>query len=962
MPMKKLIIFSLAVVLAIANCFSANAQEKAKVNINGHVLAVSQQTNQKESVPFAVIVLPESNISVSSDADGAFSIANMALGVHKVQVHSLGYETLETTINVTERSHHFDFELVESNFRMQEIVVTAQSSKAGAATSSHISKAAMEHMQTNSLADVMALMPGGSMTKPDLQGVSTASIRGGSSLGTAVIVDGSPLSNNANMQVLSSAVKTTSQTRGLTPTSGVDLRTVTTDNVESIEVIRGVAPVEYGDITSGAVIVNSKAGYQPLTLKVAINPNIYSLSATQGFALGEKAGNINYGVDYAYSVDDPVESYDYYQRITARIGYTNTFGKFYTNSSLSFLWTKDKAEPNEDDPNDYMVFNQRDAGFRFAHNGTYNANAGWFKSLQYNVSFGYTNRESYFEDQATNADYPYSYSKVDGSVISSYKNGHVYDVEGNQLTRYEQEMDQMRAWMLPGTYNYNYNIYGKELNTFAKVKANFSGKWGSTKHNIVIGADFKSDGNVGDGKVFDVDNPPFRPNGSAFQAWRERAFKDIPFVNQLGAFVQETFSAEIGNRDLEIAAGVRYDHTFDFGGGFSPRINMSYELIPSHLSFHGAYGITRKAPTLMYLYPDNAYFDLLNFNNSQSSAVTEAQKMQLVTTRVFDAKNEDLEMARQDKYELGLTANIGKMHFSLVGYYEQMNNGYSFMNTPETVKSIAYKQYGQTFDPNTGELMTHSNGSPLLTETANNQVLVKYLTATNNSAYERTGLEFVFDFGRINAIRTSFQLDGQIYTQKSWNNGFYFYNYLPAGASGDYSQYPDLGVFYHKDTEGVDYLEKFSTNLIVTHNIPQIGLVITATAHVNWRTKSWTNYADDDLIPDFYIDRETGVMHPFDKAWANPEHEKYAEMRYLLRDTDADANPIRKIHNRVYDPNLLINLNITKQFGDNFDVAFFAQNVFRSSPLQSVLNEPGHYDRMNTNLFFFGLQLNARIK
>lgn len=957
MPMKNYFIFSLFVAFAILGCTNANAQNKAKVTIGGQVFSISEFEGNadKTTVPFAVVILPESNVSVSSDADGIFSIQNLAQGTHKIQIQSLGYETLDTVINVSANRTRFEFTLVESNFRMQELVVTAQSSKAGAATSSFISKTAMEHMQTNSLADVMALTPGGSVTKPDLQKVSSASIRGGSSLGTAVVMDGSPLSNNANMQTLSSAISTENKTRSLTPETGVDLRTITTDNVESIEVIRGVAPVEYGDITSGAIIVNSKAGKQPLTLKLAINPNLYSISATQGFALGKKAGNINYGIDYAYSVSDPVESYDYYQRITARVGYTNTFGKFYTNSSLSFLWTKDMSEPNEDDPNDFQTFNQKDVGFRIAHNGTYNANAGWFKSLQYNLSFGYTNRKSYFQDQATSADFQYSYSKIDGSVVSSYKNGHVYDVEGNRLTRYEQEMEQMRAWMLPGTYDYNYNIYGKELNTFAKVKANFAGNWGSTNHKLVLGADFKSDGNVGDGKVFDIDNPPFRASSASFTAYRERAFKDIPFVNQLGAFLQETFSAKIANREFEIVAGVRYDHTLDFGGGFSPRINMSYELVPEKLNLHAAYGITRKAPTLMYLYPDNAYFDLLNFNNASASDIADSQKMQLVTTRVFDATNHNLEMARQDKYEIGLTANLGKMHFSLVGYQEEMLNGYSFSITPETVKSITYKQYKAAEYPSDGS-------APILQETASNQVLVKYYTPDNNSAYKRTGLEFVLDFGRINAIRTSFLIDGQIYTQKSWNKGYYTYNYLPSGASSDYSQYPDLGVFIHKETQGLSYLENFATNFIITHNIPQIGLVITATAHVNWRTKAWTNYAEDDLIPAYYIERETGQMKPFDKAWANPEHEMYNTMKYLLRDTDSKANPIRKLHNRVYDPNLIVNLNVTKQFGDNFDVAFFVQNMFRSSPLQRVLNEPGMYERMNPDLFFFGLQLNARIK
>ena len=41
MPMKKLLFFGLFVALAFVNCISANAQSKAKVNVNGQVFSIS---------------------------------------------------------------------------------------------------------------------------------------------------------------------------------------------------------------------------------------------------------------------------------------------------------------------------------------------------------------------------------------------------------------------------------------------------------------------------------------------------------------------------------------------------------------------------------------------------------------------------------------------------------------------------------------------------------------------------------------------------------------------------------------------------------------------------------------------------------------------------------------------------------------------------------------------------------
>jgi len=44
------------------------------------------------------------------------------------------------------------------------------------------------------------------------------------------------------------------------------------------------------------------------------------------------------------------------------------------------------------------------------------------------------------------------------------------------------------------------------------------------------------------------------------------------------------------------------------------------------------------------------------------------------------------------------------------------------------------------------------------------------------------------------------------------------------------------------------------------------------------------------------------------------------------------------------------------------DVSFYAQNMFRSTPLYESKIYPGSYVRRNSNVFFFGLQLTAKIK
>ncbi len=184
-----------------------------------------------------------------------------------------------------------------SSFRLNEVSVVAQESKAGQATASNISRQAMDHLQASSLTDLLQLLPGGQIANPSLSTAKTFNIRNVGStasdmnaMGTAIYIDGSPLSNNANLQPLSPAISGSGGVvgGGSSPNSGIDIRSIATDNIESVEVIRGIPSVEYGDLTSGAVIIRSKAGKEPMKIRFKTDPNIYQVSAGKGFSLGEK--------------------------------------------------------------------------------------------------------------------------------------------------------------------------------------------------------------------------------------------------------------------------------------------------------------------------------------------------------------------------------------------------------------------------------------------------------------------------------------------------------------------------------------------------------------------------------------------------------------------------------------------------------------------------------------------------
>ncbi len=935
-------------------CFatSAAANSKTKTTLFKGVVTTTVKTTKngvttlnKQPLSYAVVSLPEVGVATTTDNDGQFEIKSIPAGTYVVEITTLGYEPLSQSITLP-ADQPFTFSMQETSFYLKDVVVSAESKKTGASTASKISKAAIDHIQATSLADVMSLLPGAETRTSDeisLQGANTFSVRNGSSFGTAVIMDGTPISNNANMQMLSLPMGSYASTSIATPNTGIDMRSITTNNIESVEVIRGIASAKYGDIESGAVIVNSKAGKIPFSVQMDINPNVYMASLSHGLKLGKGNGVMNYGADYTFAQRNIREGYDTYNRVTGRLAYSNRIGKWSTNTSFNLFYTKDKGEPNPDDPNDKRTSNQRDLGLRLNTNGALHLNAGWLKNINYALSADYTNKKTNFSDLCVNADWTYSTSKTDGAVLSSFPGRDIFLADGTKITNIGEADRKGRAWRLPSSYNDHYDIMGKELNVFTQLSATFSGNLGATRHRIIVGGDFRSSGNLGQGKIFDPMNPPYRNLGEDFATQRERSFKEVPFMNHLGLFLEENFSMDILSRRLDISAGVRFDKVFGLDGEFAPRINASYELIPDHLSIRGGYGHTYKAPSLGYLYPDDAYFDILNFDNSNQSGYTDAQKFQIATTRVFSTENPNLKMAETRKWEAGFDFRIGQVKGSFVYYNDRTHNGYMMSRTFDTFKSVDYIRY-EAEDP------VNETDLPVLNLAGSDKILLSYRIPTNYSASENKGIEFDIDFGRIDAIRTSFVLNGSLIKSRKWVN-YYTFGNRPGGTSVE-ERYPHMGVFEPGNT--ANHYSRTSTNLRITHNIPRVGFIVTLTASVTWREHSYESFRNDS-IPVKYISRLDGKVYDFDPSRIDEPEFQRIDMRPALNDR-------RLIREGAMPAVLCMNINVTKEIRDFMRISFFANNMFRSTPIWESTKNPGTYRRRNANTFFFGAALSMKIK
>lgn len=936
---------------------SLSAQSGKSSSISGTVHC----TDGNHPVDFASVILPRSNQYTLTDKEGNFSIQNVPAGEVLLSIQFFGMEQLDTLVVVPKngKNIHLKLMMTPTSFHIDNVTVIATQNKAGSSTASNISRQAMDHMQTSSLKDIMSLLPGVSITNPDLSNAQSIAIRSNNdlainSLGTAVIVDGAPMSNNANLQVLTTSIAGNTNNSDVSgnasAATGVDIRGLSTDNIESVEVIRGIPSVEYGDMTSGAVIVKSKAGKSPLTVRFKTNPNIYQASAAKGFGLGKKAGDLNISADYAYNRRELINNLDKYQRANIKGLWSVMFaGNSTANTSLSLSYGKQKRDRN---PDDMQITESKAENLNISlnHNGKAFINKTWLKSINWLLSGSFTDKESYYRSTASNAFNMYSTAMEDG-VYTNFGGLEYKDADGNTLTTLHHKENVKGTMMF--TYPYSYNIYGKELNAFAKVNFDMGHSWGAVSERLLVGADYKTDGNLGRGAVYDDDAPPYRNNSNLASGYRKRPYYEIPFIHQIGVYAENIFSWRFAERELNLTAGVRYDWV-NGKSVFAPRLNGSIDIFP-WMTVRGGWGITSKAPTSIYLYPNKAYQDLILYQGIDVN-LPEEERFLLGRTTVYDTENPDLEIATNRKAEIGMDFKIaGRFRVSVTAYDELMENGYNFgrgisdfhhFNIP--IYTVAEKVPGSI---------------PVLKQTGSANSFFQTYTPMNNVISHNSGIEYEIDLGRFDVINTSFYINGAWMRGEYKNKGYSYSTKIPSG----YKDVKHIGVFAPQSTTNCS--ESLNTTLRITHNIPKIGFAITLTGQFNWYQKYWDEFtyfgdrpADSQFIGVIHNDTgktewftDTKNLNVADIQSRNDALKTDPEFSYLYPTLSDNRFLVEK-----YIPYAIFNLNISKEIKDFMTASFYVNNLFNSRKLHKKTSSAG-YVELGIPMYF-GFELKVTIK
>ncbi|MBR5350117.1 MAG: TonB-dependent receptor, partial [Prevotella sp.] len=245
-------------------CFSCHITAQTK---KGYDITISlKEKATKEPIIMATCVLNPLGAYAATDMDGKAVIKNIPEGNYQLEVTYVGFETLKTSL-VVKKNLHLDLSMQETSLALKEVTVVARQNVSGTSTSSVIGRQAIDHLQASSLADVMQLMPGALMGNADLTSQQNIQIRqlsnnNTAAFGSSVVVDGVPISNNGQMAQGDFSA---------TSFAGSDLRQMSADDIDEVEVIRGIPSAEYGDLTSGMVVVHSKIGVTPWQVKGKVN-------------------------------------------------------------------------------------------------------------------------------------------------------------------------------------------------------------------------------------------------------------------------------------------------------------------------------------------------------------------------------------------------------------------------------------------------------------------------------------------------------------------------------------------------------------------------------------------------------------------------------------------------------------------------------------------------------------------
>jgi len=874
--------------------------------------------------PLSDAVIKDQGKEISTNSDGNATIL-LSKGKHILLISHEHFDEKEFHLQVENQQTYIVS--LKKEVKIEEVVITAKEGK-GLTSKSVIDRQAMQHLQPSSFADLMELLPGGLARDPNLSTANRVLLRentGGpssyttTSLGIQFMIDDNVWNTNANLQtsIDESQMSEAAKYRNTTGI-GTDTRTISTNDIEKVEIIRGIPSAAYGDLTSGLIKIERKIGHSPLEARFKADGFSKQYYVGKGLVLS-KNWNLNVNMDLLDSRQNPTDEFQNYQRITASIRSklkTKLWQKdLEWRSNIDFSNNLDKIKYDPDTgyalTDSYKNSNQR---ISFTNNFTYNLNSKSF------------------------------FNKI---VVNTAIRQGIEKIEQVKLV----QLSGPRALSLATTAGENVGIYpntryiaesstdGKPLDLSLFLQTTGSRKVGKFNNQYEAGFDWKYSKNNGDGQQWDLETPPSATIGA-----RPRAFKDIPAWKNLAVFAGNQMSYNLNQHKFSLYTGLRVSKLLgiDHSSAISkktfaePRVNFQYNLpivmvgnYPLKTDVTLGYGILYKQPTLLMLYPNQRFTDYAQLNYYHDD---ENYRYVNFMTFVQNLENKNLTAAKNIKKEIRLDLSYRNHEFFITYFNENLKNG--FRSTLQT-RIISYKKY----DANYIDLSQWGENGPDLTNVPYETVseFGNYSITENGSATLKDGVEFGYTSPRIKGINTKFTLTGAWFRTQ-------YRNTVPVlerpSISLGGSSYPYYGI-YKSDHGYVN--ENLNYNLMVDTFIPNLGLIVSASVQ-----GSFFDYQKkDQRIPEpiSYLGLD-GVIQTFTEADSVDIYKQW-----LVRNVSNTDNVATR-----YTYTIRANFKVTKIIYKNLKTSMFVNRLFSYEHPYYLLGNK--IERQAGNNPYFGMELN----
>ena len=471
------------------------------LNLLAQTITMAGRVTDEESgapIEYASILMNANGFWAITNSNGEFAIKNVPVGKTVLIIQSLGYAKRELVMNITRDMPRMRLTLKQESLKLDEVTVTAKRKTDEATTSYTIDRTTLDNQQLINVGDITTLMPGGKTINPTLMNDNRIALRSGTaergnaSFGTAIEVDGIRLNNNGEMG----------------ETAGASTRTLSTSNIESVEVVTGIPSVEYGDLSNGVVKVNTRKGKSPFIVEGKINQHTWMLAVNKGFELGKQRGVVNASLERAVSHSNIASPHTAYQRNTLTLNYMNILMRNTTPLTLNIGLTGNIGGYNsEADPdNELDDYNKiRDNAIRAHFDLNWLLNKSWITNLSLRGSLAYS-------DKLTK-----NYTHASSASTQPY----IHTTEQGYFMAQEYGQGEQDIILSPTGYWHVMQLQdSKPLNYSLRLKGDWTHRFGKVMSRLMAGAEWTGSKNHGRGTYYE--DMRYAPT------WREYRYDELP--------------------------------------------------------------------------------------------------------------------------------------------------------------------------------------------------------------------------------------------------------------------------------------------------------------------------------------------------------------------------------------------------------------------------------------------------